>query len=91
MVDPPLVFLDTETFVPAECPDAVWTVFGGGDNVIGFWPYAEGVSTGWDLLFPRLRELRIAGGRPAAGYFLLSRQEKSSQREGGPDEPPLAW
>jgi len=40
------------------------------------------------LFFPGGRPglLFFPGGRPGAGYFLLRRQEKSNQREGGPSE-----
>ena len=41
---------------------------------------------GWflRLSFRRTPESRVAGGRPAAGYFLLLGQERSNQREGRP-------
>jgi hypothetical protein len=38
----------------------------------------------FNLSFPRRRECRIAGGSPAAGYFLLRGQKTSSQRKGRP-------
>ena len=41
---------------------------------------------GWllRLSYRRTPESRAAGGRPAAGYFLLRGQERSNQREGRP-------
>jgi len=34
-------------------------------------------------------KVNIAGGCPAASYFLLLRQKESSQRKGDPGLPPL--
>ena len=35
-------------------------------------------------VIPANAGIRVAGGRPAAGYFLLRGQERSNQREGRP-------
>ena len=34
-------------------------------------------------------KINIAGGSPAASYFLLLRQKESNQRKGDPGLPPL--
>jgi hypothetical protein len=35
------------------------------------------------------KQINIAGGRPAASYFLLLRQKENNQRKGDPGLPPL--
>ena len=41
--------------------------------------------------FRRTPESRVAGGRPAAGYFRLRGQKKVAKEKAAPGSPPLAW